>query len=126
MGKVVTHIPTPFTAGTAGDYKNLVSQSPSITLERIQREAHRQFGTAITEGDLIPALPWTAADLTPATDNAHKTLFYERVHTNVVAEILKNCLTPASWDDLMLSKDKFTFHASSGTEKYDGPTMLKV
>ena len=48
------------------------------------------------------------------------------VHANVVAEILKKCLTPASWDDLMLSKDKFTFHASSGTEKYDGPTMLKV
>ena len=26
----------------------------------------------------------------------------------------------------MLSKDKFTFHASSGTKKYGGPTMLKV
>jgi len=94
MGEVVTHIPTSFTAGTAGDYKNLVSQSPSITLERIQREAHRRFGTAITEGDPIPALPWTAADLTPATDNAHKNLFYERVHANVVAEILKTVSLP--------------------------------
>ena len=40
MGKVVTHIPTTYTGGVAADFVNLIHQSPSITVERVQREAH--------------------------------------------------------------------------------------
>ena len=126
MGKVITHIPTTYTGGIAGDFINLVHQSPSITMERVQREAHRRFGTVIDEADPIPALPWIARDLTPATVDDDKKTFYSRVHGNVVAEVLKNLLTPAGWDDLMLQKSKFTFTTTDGNESHDGPTMLKV
>ena len=127
MGEVVTGIPTTYAGGTAGAFKNLITQSPSIELERVQREAFRRFGNAINEADPVPDSPWAKTDLTPATDDAHKKIFYKRVDSNVVAEIIKGILTPKGWEDLMLEKRKFTFtHATSGVETYDGPCMLKV
>ena len=126
MGEVVTHIPTTWTAGVGGSHMNLIHQSPSISLDCLQRAAFRRFGTALADNVLIPAQPWTAVDLTPATVDDDKKKFFSRVHGNVVVEIIKNCLTPSGWDDLMLEKDKFTFVTSTGSESYDGPVMLKV
>ena len=127
MGEVVTGILTTYTVGTAGDFKNLITQSPTIDLERVQREAFRRFSTAIDEAGPIPATPWPKEALTPGTNDAHKAKFYNRVDSNVVSEIIKGTLTPKGWEDLMLEKKKFTFTvAATGVETYDGPCMLKV
>ena len=64
--------------------------------------------------------------LDPENDNADEAKFYNRVHANVVAEIVKNFLTPNVWDDLMLQQHKFAFTDITGMKIYDGPTMLKV
>ena len=127
MGEVVTGIPTEYTGGTAGAFKNLITQSPSIELERVQREAFRRFSTAIDEADPIPATPWKKETLDPATVAADQKTFYRRVDSNVVTEIIKGMLTPKGWADLLLEKKKFTFtDDTSGVETYDGPAMLKV
>ena len=126
MGEVVTSIPTSYTGGNAGDFKNLLTQSPSISLERVQREAHRRYGTAIAENNDVPMQPWTKAALDPANSDDDKKRFYQRVHASVVSEIIKGMLTPKGWEDLMLEKAKFTFVDTTGIETYDGPTMLKV
>ena len=64
--------------------------------------------------------------LDPSNNNADEAKFYTRVHANVVAEIVKNFLTPNGWDDLMLQKHKFDITDITGMKSYDGPTMLKV
>ena len=65
MGKIITAIPISWLGGTAGDFKNLLSQSPSISLERMQREAHRRNATALAETDPIPSTPWVKSILDP-------------------------------------------------------------
>jgi hypothetical protein len=63
--------------------------------------------------------------LTPGTDDTHKTQFYARVHISVVAAIVKNNMSVTGYDDLLLQKDKFSYHnATTGEMEYDGPTML--
>ena len=126
IGKIITAIPTQWIAGVASHFKNLLSQSPSITLERIQREAFRRHGTPVAETDPLPALPWIKTDLTPATDAAHKVTFHRRVDSNVVQENIKGLLTAKGWQDLLLEQRSFTFTDSSGEDWYDGPTMCKV
>ena len=79
MGKIINAIPTSWLGGVAGDFKNLLSQSPSISLERMQREAHRRNGNPIAETDPLPPLPWIKTDLTPATDAGHKVTLHCRV-----------------------------------------------
>ena len=48
------------------------------------------------------------------------------MHANVVLEIIKNTLTPAAWDDIMLQQSKFSFVNADGTKDFDGPTLMKV
>ena len=127
MGDVVTGIPTSYTGGTASDFKNLITQSPSIELERVQREAFRRFGTALDEADPIPPQPWSKTTLDPGANAADKATFYQRVNSGVVSENIKGLLSPKGWEDLMLEKAKFTFtDVTAGVETYDGPCMLKV
>ena len=126
MGKIITAIPTSWTGGTAGNFKNLLSQSPSISLERMQREAHRRNATALAETDPIPPLPWAKSDLDPANVDADKERFYRRVDSNVVTENIKGILSAKGWQDILLESSSFTFTDASGMDWYDGPTMAKV
>ena len=126
LGKAVTAIPTAYPGGVPSERMNLVYQSLSITLEMTQRAAHQRFGTAIGEHDPIPNQPWATAMLDPGAVPADQPKFYDRVHGNVVVELIKNILTPGAWDDLMLQELKFGFTDTLGTKSYDGPTMLKV
>ena len=105
---------------------NLIHQSPSILLVIVQRGAHASFGTALADGNAIPAQPWIPVALEPDKNNADEAKFYTRVHANVVMEIVKNLLTPNVWDDLMLQQHKFSFTDITGMKIYKGPTMLKV
>lgn len=126
MGGVVTGIPTSYAGGIPSALMNLITQSPSIPLEMVQRRAFTRYNNPLGENDPIPPQPWTANVLDPANNDAHKAIFYDRVNGNVVVELIKNTLTPGGWDDLMLQELKFSFQGVNGIKSYDGPTMLKV
>lgn len=126
MGSTVSFIPTSFVGGVPSEHKNLIHQSPSISLEACQRNAHARFATTLGPNDPIPAQPWTTVTLDPGTVPTDKAKFYDRVNGNVVVEIIKNTLLPCGFDDLMLQADKFTFIGTDGHKSFDGPTMLKV
>ena len=64
-------------------------------MDRLQREAHKSYSTAIAEGDALPPNPFKVTQLDLANDPAHKELFYSRVDLQVVAELNKNILTDA-------------------------------
>ncbi len=126
MGSVITFVPTAYAAGTGIGHKNLISQSPSISLEACQRAAFIRFATQLGDNDPIPDQPWTTAQLDPGANIGDKAKFYDRVNGNVVVELLKNIFTPGGFEDLMLQSEKFTFTNTAGVKSYDGPTMLKV
>ena len=126
MGTVVTGVPTVYTAGIGSSPMNLIYQIPSIPHEIVQRGAHARFGTALTDGYIIPEQPYMSVALDPENNNADKARLYTRVHANVVVEILKNFLIPNGWDYLMLQQHKFAFTDITGMKSYDGPTLLKV
>ena len=126
MGTVVTGVPTAYTAGVGSSPTNLIHQIPSISLDIVQRGAHVRFGTALADGNAIPAQPWMSVALDPANNNADKAKFYTRLHANIVVEIFKDFLTPNGWDDLMLQQHTFDFTDITGMKSYYGPTMIKV
>ena len=112
-------------AGTVVQTANLLTQYHLISLEHLQCAAHERFSLAILQGDPIPTPPFTARVLTLATDVADKKSFYTQVDSSAIAAIIKNGLSPSGYADLLLNKDKFSFHdTATGQLKYDGPTMV--
>ena len=127
FGATVTSIPVEFDArGNVTKRKNLISEYPCIELDTLKRAAHSRFGTALANGAPIPAAPWTKRQLNPATSANDKAAFYEKVHSHVIAEWLKNVLDEISYASLLLKKKEFTFTSQDGTESYDGLVMLKL
>ena len=126
FGQVLTHIPVTFAPdGSATGHLNLISNYSSVTLEQLQRRALARYGTAIAETDAIPATPWNKSTLTPGTNAAHKTIFYDRVNANVVHEWLKNVLDDQAYAELLLQKESFQFiDPTTGNVTYDGVIML--
>ena len=126
FGQCVTKIPIAFDdAGNATEHKNLVDSYSDVTIERMHREAMKIFGTAVAEGDPVPAGPYALRALNPATSDEDKRLFYQRVHRHVAAEWLKNILDEDGRSELLQKMDHYAFiDAGDGTKHLDGPTML--
>ena len=127
LGKVVTRIPVAFDhAGSPIRFSNLIHQHQSVSFERLQRLAHARFATELTENQPVPVGPWTSRVLDPANDPADKITFYDRVHSNVVTELLKNILTSTGFSKVIQGKkDEITFTCpATGNEKIDGPCLL--
>ena len=122
----MTRVPTSYAGGIPSELKNIIYQSPSITIEMCQCRAFTRYSTPLGEHDPIPARPWMEAPIDPANIAGDKDRFYDRVNGNVVVELVKNILTPKGWNDLMLQQEKFSFYNSMGEKSYDGPTLLKV
>ena len=60
--------------------------------------------------------------LDPANNPDHKELFYSRVDSKVVAELIKNILTDAEYSKLMLKRSIFTFEDdTTGIDLIYGP-----
>ena len=59
-----------YTVGAGSSPMNLIHQSPLISHEIFQQGAHVRFGTALTDGDAIPAQPWISVALDAANNNA--------------------------------------------------------
>ena len=126
FGNVIRTIPIDFNLdGTVKTTANLMTQHHLVKLEHVQREAIGRYGTALAAGAAIPAGPFALTDLDPATSDPDKATFYLRVHSQVVAMIIKNGLSAIGYQDLMLQKSKFSFvHPTTGEIEYDGPTMM--
>ena len=96
-------------------------------MDRFQREAHKRYSTAIAEGDVLPPSPFKVTQLDPANDPTHKELFYSRVDSQVVMELIKNILTDAEYAKLMLKRSIFTFEDdTTGIDLIDGPCLLRL
>ena len=96
-------------------------------MDRLQREAHKRYSTAIVEGDALPPTPFKVTQLDPANNPSYKELFYSRVDLQVVAELIKNILTDVEYAKLMLKRSIFTFEDDmTGINLIDGPCILKL
>ena len=71
-------------------------------MDRLQWEAHKRYSNAIAEGDALPPTPFKVTQLDPANSPDHKELFYLRLDSQVVAELIKNVLTDAEYPNLCL------------------------
>ena len=127
LGEIGCAIPIEFNAdGSVKTKANMLTQSYRIKLSDAQRVGHETFSTALAPTDAIPAAPFALRALDPANNADDKKTFYKRVHSNVVATIIKNGLTVTGWEDLMLQKDLFMFTNADGDVEYDGGTMLSI
>ena len=126
MGALIAKVPFGFEAdGVTVKTANLLSQYHQLSLEDLQRSAHAYFNTTLALGTAIPATPFTARTLAPATSDPDKADFYKQVDSAVVAKLCENCLSSSGYNDLMLQKDKFSYlDSTTGQVKYDGPTMI--
>ena len=103
LGAVVTRVPQEFdAAGNVTAHGNILTEYSSIEMDRLQREAHKRYSTEIVEGDALPPTSFKVTQLDPANNPAHKELFYSRVDSQVVAELIKNILTDSEYAKLML------------------------
>ena len=63
----------------------------------------------------------------PANNHTHKELFYSRVDSQVIVELIKNILTDAEYAKLMLKRIIFTFEDdTTGIDVTDGSCLLKL
>ena len=106
---------------------NLLTEYPSIEIDRLQRESHKRYSNAIAEGDVLPPTPFKVTQLDPTNHPDHKELFYSRVDSQVFAELIKNILTNAVYSKLTLKRSIFTFEDdTTGIDLIYGPCLLKL
>mmetsp|Transcript_16553 Transcript_16553/g.33761 ORF Transcript_16553/g.33761 Transcript_16553/m.33761 type:complete len:231 (-) Transcript_16553:277-969(-) len=109
------------------EFANLITQHSKISLELVQRNAHKRFATMLAQNADVPTPPFTSRTLDPANNNDDKATFYDRVNASVLAKAIENLLTPLGYQDLLLNKEKFSFtDATTGEIHFDGPTMVKI
>ena len=93
----------------------------------LQRKAHKHFNIPGATFDLLSAAPFMVTNINPANVTANKNLFYYRVDSQVVIELIKNILTDAEYSKLMLKTNMFTFQDdTTGNEIIDGLCLLKL
>ena len=128
LGAVVTRVPQEYdAAGNVTAHGNILTEYSSIEMDRLQREGHKRYSNAIAEGDALPPTPFKVTQLDPANDPAHNELFYSRVDSQVVAELIKNILTDAEYAKLMLKRSIFKFEDdTTGIDLIDSPCLLKL
>ena len=93
----------------------------------LQREAHNHFNKRVATVDPLRVAPFTVKTLDPANVDNDKKLFYSRVDSEVVAELIKNILTDDEYSKLMFKSNKFTFqNDATGNERIDDLGLLKL
>ena len=64
-------------------------------------------------------------NLGPGNNSDDKIQFYKKVHSRVVAHLIKNILSVTGYDSLLLQQDKFSFYSDAiGEMEFDGATMI--
>ena len=128
LGKFVTRIPIKYNARRdTTECGNLLCEYGSISMNLLQREAHKFFSNPVAADDHFPAAPFVVTTLDPANDDNNNKLFYSWVYSQFVAELIKNILTDAEYSNLMLKNNMFTYQDyTTGNEIIDGPCLLKL
>ena len=98
FGKIISKIPVNFDAvGKAIKHENLIQEYTSIEMKTIQRNAITRFSTRLNQGNSIPDPPFEKRALDPANDEDNRTIFYERVDSQVVATWIQATFTTTSY-----------------------------
>ena len=128
LGKVLTQILITYDAvGDPTEWGNLRCKYGSICMNILKRKAHKSFSNLVTTVDPLPASPFTAMTLDAANVDLNKKIFYSRVDSKVVAELIKNILTDSEYSNLMLKENMFTFQDdTTGNKIIDGLCLLKL
>ena len=99
----------------------LFKQIDQIELTDMQKNARKYFGDGTTPFATDLLATFTVADITPASNDDHKKLHYNRVRSKMIAKKLEVQLDAASFKKLTNESKKFTWG-----NYYDGPTMLWI
>ena len=123
LGKGVTRIPITYDAvKDPTKWGILLFEYSSILMNLFKYEAHKRFIKLVATVDPLPAAPFTVTTIDPANVDNNKKLFYSRVDSQVVAELIKNILTEDEYSKLMLKKNIFTFQDDTTfNERIEGP-----
>ena len=127
LGGIVTRSPIEYNDdGTVKKTANLITQHQLTDLEILKRQAHARYKDPIADGDPIPAGPWTARVLDPENDLDDRATFYDQVHSNAVAELIKNTITPSGMAKILQGKlDDISFiDPVTAATIIDGPCFL--
>ena len=93
---MVTRVPQEYDgAVNVTAHGNLLTEYSSIEMDSLQREAHKNYNNSIVEGDALPPTPFKVTQRDPANNPGHQELFYVRVDSQVVADLIKNIFTDA-------------------------------
>ena len=106
MGDVISKIPNQFNAdGTVKSTANLLTQYHRITLKNVQRASIARYNMALAVADPIPPSPFLMKNLDPGNNSDDKRHFYKKVHSSVVARLIKNILLVTGYNDLLIQKE---------------------
>ena len=124
----MTQIPITYDAvRDPTEWGNLLLEYGSLSMNLLQREAHKRFSNPVSTVDTLLAAVFTVTTLDPANGDADKKIFYFRVDSQLVTDLIKNILTDAEYSNLMSKKIMFTFQDdTTGNEKIDGPCIIKL
>ena len=128
LGKVITRITITYDAvGDPTERGNLLCEYGSISMNILQRDAHRRFNNPVATVDPLYAALFMVTTLDPANVDTNKKLFYSRVYSQVVAELIKNILTNAEYFKIILKENMFTFQDdTTGNKRSDVLCLLKL
>ena len=95
-----------------------------MNLKQVQQVRSARYGIKIATNVAIPAPSFTSSTLVSGIVPANKTVFYSRVHSSVVASLIKHILNLIRTPGLLNQLERFLFIDNYGEIEYDGPTML--
>ena len=127
LGKIVTKVPALVSpGGVVLQHANLITQYQLLTFERLQREAHARYATPLREDQAIPAAPWQMRPLDPENNLNDRDTFYSQVNSNVLHQLLVNCLTPSAYTKAVQGRlNLISFEdPDTGALVVDGPCLL--
>jgi hypothetical protein len=106
-----------------GNNLSLLRNHTLVSLDNVQAQARTYFAPVTHQTNPID---FKIDALDPDNDDAHKTCFYLRVKSNIIAKALYAHLSSASIKSLELEKSKFIWTDGDGNQKMDGPTIIKL
>ena len=107
-----------------GGKYSLDNDSQRITKEMILKQAYKTWGNKdATFADAVPDDKIVEA-LAPETDASHRSNFYRRVKSKMMALRVKGYMTAADWENLRNDKNLFTWNKTGSGHEMDGPTIV--
>ena len=95
--------------------------------ESFATQISQAFSKLVATVDPFPVDPFMVSTLDPANVDDNKKLFYSRVDSQVIVELINNIFTNAEYSKLMLKNNMFNFQDdTTGNKRIDGQCLLKL